>query len=62
MSYVEHKSICCTGQGRHLKRGRRRRVERTMIICALETDKDAVGGTKTVNVGEETEIMRKISQ
>ena len=36
--------------------------ERTMNICALETDKDAVGGTKTVNVGDETEIMRKISQ
>lgn len=61
MSYVEHKSIHCTGQGRHLKRGSRR-VERTMNICALETGKDAVGGTKTVNVGDETEIMRKISQ
>lgn len=61
MSYVERKRIHCTGRGRRLERARRR-VESVMNICALKTRKDVVGGTKTVNVGDETEIMRKMSQ
>lgn len=61
MSYVEHKYIHCTERGRRLERGRRR-VKRVMNICAMKTRKDAVGGTKTVNVGDETEVMRKMTQ